>query len=70
VAEETPKDPGPLVVSREIGTLKQDDDYFKPERRARRRKMLELAKESFGDRMPLIYSPASHLTDGRDDIDP
>jgi hypothetical protein len=56
VAKEKPKDSGFPVVSREIVMLKPDDDYFKLERRVRRRKMLEIAKESFRDQMPSIYT--------------
>jgi hypothetical protein len=49
VAKEKPQDPGSPVVPHEIVMVK-------PERRETRRKILELTKESFRDRMPLIYT--------------
>jgi hypothetical protein len=56
VSKERPKSSGFPVPSREIVTLRPDDEYFTPERRAQRRKVLEMTKEAFRDRMPRIYT--------------
>jgi hypothetical protein len=65
VAKERPKSSGFPVPSREVVTLKPDDDYFTPERRAKRRKVLEMTKEAFRDRMLRIFTSVSLYSDPR-----
>jgi hypothetical protein len=47
----------PVAKADESAVIDPNDDFFSPERREKRRKMLEITKATFADRPPLSYSP-------------
>jgi hypothetical protein len=57
VAKEPSKDHGFPTPPSEMIMTEPGPEFFTPARREKRRKLLELTKASFPDRMPLLYTP-------------